>query len=121
MYSRATLSRSTHMDGFSESQRMATSASVAKDQMMRIALRQRGNMRVRPTTLLGIALALSLNVLVILAGATVAAADPPAETAEPQSLLGSYLAGRLAAKDLDHGAAATFYDKLLQQDPENPT
>jgi tetratricopeptide (TPR) repeat protein len=80
-------------------------------------------MRVRPTALLGIALALNLNVLLALTGTTVAAAadDPPGETVDPRSLLGSYLAGRLAAKELDHTAAATYYDKLLQQEPDDPT
>jgi tetratricopeptide (TPR) repeat protein len=79
-------------------------------------------MRVRPTALLGIALALNLNVLLSLAGATVAAADdPPIETVEPRTLLGSYLAGRLAGRDLDHSAAAAFYDKILQHEPDNAT
>jgi tetratricopeptide (TPR) repeat protein len=78
-------------------------------------------MRVRPTALLGIALAINLNVLLGLAGATVAAAgdDPPMETVDPRSLLGSYLAGRLAGKDLDHSAAATFYSKVLQHEPDD--
>jgi tetratricopeptide (TPR) repeat protein len=78
-------------------------------------------MLVRPTALLGIALALNLNVFLGLAGATIAAAadDPPVEKVDPRSLLGSYLAGKLAARDLDHDAAATFYDNLLQHDPDN--
>ena len=37
----------------------------------------------------------------------------------PRSSLGGYLAGRLAGKDLDHAAAATFYEKVLQHDPDN--
>jgi tetratricopeptide (TPR) repeat protein len=78
-------------------------------------------MRVRPTALLGIALALNLNVLLGLPGMppALAADDPPVEKADPHSLLGSYLAGKLAARELDHEAAATFYDKLLEADPEN--
>ncbi|MFZ1103154.1 MAG: tetratricopeptide repeat protein [Hyphomicrobiaceae bacterium] len=77
-------------------------------------------MRVRPTTLLGIALVLSLNVLLSL-GARVAAAadDPPEQIVDPRSSLGGYLAGRVAAKDHDHAAAATFYEKVLQHDPDN--
>lgn len=81
-------------------------------------------MRVRPTTaLLSIALALSLHALLGLAGARVAAAagDPPAPALQPHSQLGSYLAGRLAGKLLDLPAAAAFYGKALEQDPDNAT
>jgi tetratricopeptide (TPR) repeat protein len=79
-------------------------------------------MRVRHTALLGIGLALNLSVLLGFAGASVAAAgDPPAEAFEPRSQLGSYLAGRLAGKGLDLPAAAAFYAKALQQDPDNAT
>jgi tetratricopeptide (TPR) repeat protein len=75
-------------------------------------------MRVRPTALLAIALALSLNALL---GATVAAAgDPLVQLVAPRSPLGGYLAGRLAGKDHDHAAAAAFYEKALQHDPDNP-
>jgi tetratricopeptide (TPR) repeat protein len=75
-------------------------------------------MRVRPTALLGIALALSLYVLL---GARVAAAEgPPVQLVEQRSALGGYLAGRLAGKDHDHAAAAAFYEKVLQHDPDNP-
>lgn len=35
------------------------------------------------------------------------------------SLYGSYLSGRLARSDRDTGAAAEFYTKALEQDPEN--
>ncbi len=75
-------------------------------------------MRVRPTALLGIALALNLNVLVSLVGTTAAAAA--GEKVDPHTVLGSYMAGRLAARELDHSAAAAFYDKVLEHDPDNP-
>jgi tetratricopeptide (TPR) repeat protein len=77
-------------------------------------------MRVWPTALLGIALALSLNVL-LGPGVRVAAAggDPPGQAVDPRSSLGGYLAGRLAGKDHDHAAAATFYEKVLEHDPDN--
>lgn len=38
---------------------------------------------------------------------------------EPNSLLGSYLAGRLARSERENSKAATFYEKALQKDPEN--
>jgi Flp pilus assembly protein TadD len=78
-------------------------------------------MSVRPTALLGTALALYLNVLLGLAATPVAAeaGDPPAHVLEPRSQLGGYLAARLAGKNLDLAAAAAFYEKALQQDPDN--
>jgi tetratricopeptide (TPR) repeat protein len=81
-------------------------------------------MRVRPTlgsgALLGIALALNVVLGMAAAPAAAAAGDSPAEMLEPRSQLGSYLAGRLAAKLLDTDAAAAFYEKALQQDPDSP-
>lgn len=44
----------------------------------------------------------------------------PAESAEhTPSLFGSYLSGRLARSDRDTAAAADFYSKALQQDPDS--
>jgi tetratricopeptide (TPR) repeat protein len=80
-------------------------------------------MRVRPCALLGAALALNLTVLgsVMLAPPAMAAGEPPAASVvEPRSLLGSYLAGRLAGKVLDLPAAAVFYGKALESDPDSP-
>lgn len=72
-------------------------------------------MRVRPHALFGIAPILFLGVV-----ATAAAArggDPT--RVEPRSWLGSYLAGRFAAKRHDAPAAAAFYEKALEKDPGN--
>jgi tetratricopeptide (TPR) repeat protein len=75
-------------------------------------------MRVPPCALLGIGLALSLSVVVGVSPPVAAAAgDPPAQGIEARSQLGGYLAGRLAGKKLDVAAAASFYEKALQQDP----
>ncbi|HEX6002190.1 MAG TPA: tetratricopeptide repeat protein [Hyphomicrobiaceae bacterium] len=83
-------------------------------------------MRVRSTALLGIALAFSLILLLGVCGVPVVAAagDPPADAATgadgPRSTLGSYMAARIAARQFDMPAAAAFYSKVLQEDPENP-
>ncbi len=76
-------------------------------------------MRVRPNALPGAALALKLTVLlnVAVAQSALAAGDPPPQSIEPHSQLGSYLAGRLAGKVLDIPAAAVFYKKTLESDP----
>jgi tetratricopeptide (TPR) repeat protein len=75
----------------------------------------------RLCALLGIALALSLtvvlNVTAVPAGR--AAGDPATEASAPNSELGSYLAGRLAGKLLDVRASATFYEKALKADPDS--
>ncbi|MBO0763457.1 MAG: tetratricopeptide repeat protein [Hyphomicrobiaceae bacterium] len=75
----------------------------------------------RPCALLGTALALGLAaVLNVAAPAAAAAGDPAAEAVvQPSSQLGSYLAGRLAAKRLDAPSAAAFYGKALQADPDS--
>jgi Flp pilus assembly protein TadD len=75
----------------------------------------------RPCALLGTALALGLAVVLnVTAPAAAAAGDPPTQTVvEPRSQLGSYLAGRLAAKQLDAASAAAFYSKALQADPDS--
>jgi tetratricopeptide (TPR) repeat protein len=71
----------------------------------------------RPCAPLGIALVLGLSMIssIVVAAAT---GDPP-DAADPRSQLGSYLAGRLASKQLDAPAAATFYGKALQSDPDS--
>ncbi len=48
-------------------------------------------------------------------GPQIAAADP----AEVDSPLGSYLAGRLARRDTDMAAAARYFARALDDDPEN--
>src|SRR5262245_20803505 len=83
-------------------------------------------MRVRLCALLGAALALNLTGLVLTPPALAAgdppaaAGDSPAAAVESRSLLGSYLAGRLAGKVLDLPAAAGFYGKALETDPDSP-
>lgn len=59
--------------------------------------------------------------LCFLAGAPTALAGvgDGAEKVETRSLLGSYLAGRLARTQNDTLAAANYYGKALQQDPDN--
>jgi tetratricopeptide (TPR) repeat protein len=75
-------------------------------------------MRIPPCALLGIGLALSLSVIASVSRPVAAAAgDPPAQDIEARSQLGGYLAGRLAGKKLDIAAAASFYERALQQDP----
>jgi tetratricopeptide (TPR) repeat protein len=69
-------------------------------------------MRVRSHALFAIA-----SMLVLGIAATPAAAEDGA--IEARSRLGSYLAGRFAAKRHDTPAAASFYSKALQGDPDN--
>ena len=74
-------------------------------------------MRVRSFALLGIAPSLFLGVVATPAAAEVGySANQPIEL---RSWLGSYLAGRFAAKAYDTAAAAAFYAKTLQKDPDN--
>ena len=76
-------------------------------------------MRVRSSALLGMAPILFLGVVATPAAAEVGySANQPIETV---SWLGSYLAGRFAAKAHDTAAAAAFYGKTLQKDPDNAT
>jgi tetratricopeptide (TPR) repeat protein len=74
-------------------------------------------MRVRPYALLAIASILLLGVVATPAAAEIG--EPPNKLIEPRSWLGSYLAGRFAAKAHDAPAAAAFYGKTLLQDPDN--
>jgi hypothetical protein len=78
-------------------------------------------MRVRPCALLGAALALNLTALLsaVVATPALAAGEPQAAAVEPRSQLGSYLAGRVAGKVLDLPAAALFYEKALESDPDS--
>jgi tetratricopeptide (TPR) repeat protein len=75
-------------------------------------------MRARTFILIGLVPALAL------AGAagvltTVARSSAPASGAQAQSLLGSYLAGRLARGQSDTRAAAVYYRQALARDPAN--
>jgi tetratricopeptide (TPR) repeat protein len=76
-------------------------------------------MRARPLALFKIA---PILILCSLANTTPSAAGvgPSAEkNDETQTLLGSYLAGRVARAQNDTPAAASYYGKALQQDPDN--
>src|SRR6185295_5878350 len=76
-------------------------------------------MRARPLALFKIA---PILVLCSLANATPSAAGvgtSPEKNDETQTLLGSYLAGRVARAQNDTPAAASYYGKALQQDPDN--
>jgi tetratricopeptide (TPR) repeat protein len=75
-------------------------------------------MRVRPYAFLG----MIAPILLSGALATPAAAevgDSVKKLFEPHSWLGSYLAGRHARRAYDAAAAAAFYQKTLQKDPDN--
>ncbi len=62
--------------------------------------------------------AAGLGLLANVAPATAGVGDG-AEREQPRSLLGSYLAGRLARGQNDTLAAAAYYSEALQRDPEN--
>ncbi len=47
-------------------------------------------------------------------------ADAQPRVVDSFSLLGSYLAGRIAQQDLNLATAAEYYRRALQRDPENP-
>lgn len=72
-------------------------------------------MRARSPALARLAAVLALGVLGT--GACAAAGDAADKAEETRSLLGSYLAGRLARANNDTPAAARYYSKALQQDP----
>jgi tetratricopeptide (TPR) repeat protein len=74
-------------------------------------------MRARSSAFIRIASVLGLFALAGAAPATAGIGDG-ADT-ETRSLLGSYLAGRLARAQNDTPAAARYYGKALQQDPDN--
>ncbi len=75
-------------------------------------------MRARCLQLLRSASAAVLAVLALIAPGTAGVGDA-AERAQPTSLLGSYLAGRMARGLNDTTAAATYYGEALQRDPDN--
>jgi len=75
-------------------------------------------MRARFLELLRSASAAVLAVLALIAPGAAGVGDA-AERAQPTSLLGSYLAGRMARGLNDTTAAATYYGGALQRDPDN--
>lgn len=74
-------------------------------------------MSARSSAFLRIASTAALCVLANIAPAAAGVGD--AKGVETRSLLGSYLAGRLARAQNDTPAAAGYYEKALQQDPDN--
>lgn len=76
-------------------------------------------MRARSSAFLRIASFLGLCALANAAPAAAGIGDGAEARTETRTLLGSYLAGRLARAQNDTPAAATYYGKALQQDPEN--
>jgi tetratricopeptide (TPR) repeat protein len=76
-------------------------------------------MRARSSAFLRIASFLGLCALANAAPAAAGIGDGAEPRTETRTLLGSYLAGRLARAQNDTPAAATYYGKALQQDPEN--
>jgi tetratricopeptide (TPR) repeat protein len=72
-------------------------------------------MRAWSYALLGIATALVIGAATL--APTAAAARPP--DGERSTLLGSYLAGRLARSKNDVAAAAVYYGKALERDPDS--
>lgn len=54
------------------------------------------------------------------AGPGMAQAKSPTEEVHPNSLLGSYMAGRLARSHHDSASAVIFYRRALERDPFNP-
>ncbi|MBX9589044.1 MAG: tetratricopeptide repeat protein [Hyphomonadaceae bacterium] len=74
-------------------------------------------MRARSFAFLRIAPICALSVLASVGPASAAIGDE--QRTETRSLLGSYLAGRLARTQNDTPAAASYYGKALQQDPDN--
>jgi tetratricopeptide (TPR) repeat protein len=75
-------------------------------------------MRARSLELLRHVSAAVLAVLILVAPGTAGVGDA-AERAQPTSLLGSYLAGRMARGLNDTQAAATYYGEALNRDPDN--
>jgi tetratricopeptide (TPR) repeat protein len=62
---------------------------------------------------------LALGALLGAGPASAGVGDTDEERIQPRSLLGSYLAGRVARGANDTMAAATYYGQALQRDPEN--
>ena len=76
-------------------------------------------MRARSTALLGIASLLVIGPVADRRARRRGRRGWCPTSAEPRSLLGSYLAGRLARGQNDMPAAATYYGKALEHDPDN--
>ena len=76
-------------------------------------------MRARSFALLRIAPILALGFLADAAPAIAGIGDAAEDRTETRSMLGSYLAGRVARGQNDTAAAANYYGKALQQDPAN--
>ena len=76
-------------------------------------------MRAWSYALLGIAQALFIGAMAGMAPVAAATGDDPDKVGERGSLLGSYLAGRLARSKNDVPAAATYYGKALERDPDS--
>ena len=76
-------------------------------------------MRARSSAVLRIAPIFALCVLANAVPAAAGVGGGSEQHTETRSLLGSYLAGRLARAQNDTPAAASYYGKALQQDPDN--
>ena len=76
-------------------------------------------MRARFTALRRIAPLFVIGLLANSAPASAGVGDGAEQRAEPRSVLGAYLAGRIARTQNDTVAAASYYGKALQQDPDN--
>lgn len=76
-------------------------------------------MRAWSYALLGIAPVLFMSAVAGMAPVAAATGDAPDKGGERGSLLGSYLAGRLARSKNDVSAAATYYGKALERDPDS--
>ena len=76
-------------------------------------------MRARPLVLLRIASIAALGLMASPGTTRAGVGDAVEESATPRSLLGSYLAGRVARGMNDTPAAATYYGQALTRDPDN--
>jgi tetratricopeptide (TPR) repeat protein len=76
-------------------------------------------MRARYPVLLGLSAGIALVAASGAVSAATGADDTRKASGEAQSLLGSYLAGRVARGQHDTGAAATYYREALVRDPGN--
>jgi tetratricopeptide (TPR) repeat protein len=76
-------------------------------------------MHARSSVLLRIAPILGLGFLGYAVPAAAGVGDSAEKLIDTRSLLGSYLAGRVARAQNDTPAAAGYYAKALQQDPDN--
>jgi tetratricopeptide (TPR) repeat protein len=76
-------------------------------------------MRACSSAFLRIATVLAFGLLGHTAPGAAKVGDKDDKGAETRSLLGSYLAGRLARAQNDTPAAASYYSKALQHDPDN--